>query len=117
MAILYAFCEEAVARAAEAALPFVNPVAGITIPVGRRAVFHNMVMSSQRTTYVTVWLCRTAIGIANHLQELTIPLAGGSAGGDIYVYVDATAAAVVVLLSHIGNNGTSTTCMLSGMLA
>lgn len=121
MAVVYAYAEEAVARAAEAALPYVNPVAGITVPVGRRAVFHNMVACTLRNLAVTVWFNINAMAAANHRHSLSIlgtaALLGGTVGGDTYIYVDATAAAVPIVLSHIGNNGAATSCMLAGFVA
>ncbi len=121
MAVVYAYAEDAAAQAAEIALAYVNPVAGITIPVGRRAVFHNMVFCTRKPNAATAWLCTTAIGAANHRHSLSIlgtaALPGGIAGGDTYVYIDATLAAVPIILAHIGASAVASAVMLAGFVA
>lgn len=95
MAYFYAYGELAViAATTETALPG----ATVTIALGHRAVVHRLHGSTLETVNARIHLCQTAIGAANHL--LTVARVGvGEMGGECFVFVDARAAAVVLLLS------------------
>lgn len=103
------------ARAADTAVPNLIPVAGLTIPVGRRAIIRRMSGFSNRIAAVPTmfYLAQTAIGAANRIASLAVPGCTGVTV-DTYVYIDATAAAVPLVLSNIGNGAAAVGFSCSG---
>lgn len=117
MAILYAYADTGLtAQAGEAAIPVITPAAGFVVPLGRRCVIHNLVMDTRKNVTTYGWLSRNAVAAANHIAAL-IALSGETQGGDTYIYIDATAAAVTVLPSMNGNNAVHAGMMIAGMIA
>lgn len=103
------------ARAADTAVPNLIPAAGLTIPVGRRAIIRRMSGFSNRiaAVHTMFYLARTAIGAANRIAALSVPGCSGTVV-DTYVYIDATAAAVPIILSNIGNGAAAACFSCSG---
>lgn len=93
----------ATADAADTLIPNLIPAAGLTIAAGRRAVIRRMSGFSNRIAAINTmfYLARTAMGAANRIAALNVP---GCTGVTVntYVYIDATAAAVPLVLSDIG---------------
>ncbi len=104
------------ARAAETLTPNLIPAAGLTIPAGRRAVIRRMDIFSNRAAVVTTfWLTQNAaiVTAANHIAALSCPPLDGYSV-NTYVYIDATAAAVPIIMSSIGNGAGCATFSCSG---
>jgi hypothetical protein len=106
---------DGVGNAAETAVPNLIPAAGLTIPAGSRAVIRRMSGFNNKAAIVTFWLTRNALVVtpANHIASITVPINDG-VDVNTYVYIDAIAAAIPVLLSYMGAGAAVATFSCSG---